>query len=92
MDNRQLNAWNWSATTDVYCNGFKDHLTSFDTEQYWDGTRLGHMRLMKALVERLEDMSDRLGLQYRVWQPTAIKGRRWAAELAEVVEVDRLPS
>jgi hypothetical protein len=91
MNHRQLNAWNWSATTSVYCGGFKEELVSFDTEQSWDGTKAGHERLMKALVEKLEGMSDRLGLQYRVWKPTAVSGKKWADRLPECIDIDRVP-
>lgn len=91
MTGRQLNAWNWSATTVVYCGGFKDLLTSFETQQYWDGSKAGHERLMKALVERLEGMSDRLGLQYELYQPPEVADKKWAATLPPVVRIDRFP-
>jgi hypothetical protein len=91
MATRQLNAWNWAATTEVFCNGYKDLLTTFDTEQYWDGTKVGHERLWAALVERLEGEADRLNLEYRVHRPTAIRGYKWAAETPESVDVDRIP-
>lgn len=84
---RQLNAWNWSATAYVYVNDFKDYVTAFDTEQHWDGTRRGHERLMAALVERLEGQRDRLGFQYRLHQPTAIKYESWAEKLPEFIEI-----
>jgi hypothetical protein len=91
MNDRQINAWNWSATTNVYVNGFKDCIASFDTEQYWNGTKSHHESLMKQLVERLEDMSDRLGLQYRVHRPVAIAGHKWADRTPESIDVDRFP-
>jgi hypothetical protein len=88
---RKLNAWNWTATTEVFCNGYADLLTTFNTEQYWDGSRAGHERLMKALIEHLEGQADRLNLEYRVHQPEVILGHKWAAKLPMIIEVDRTP-
>jgi hypothetical protein len=91
MATRQLNAWNWSAHVFVYTQGCSEYLTAYSVEQYWDGTRTGHDRLMKAAIEHLEDLADRTGLAYRVHVPEQVKDKRWAFGLPRVVEIDRIP-
>ena len=89
MATRQINAWNWEMEVSVYCNNFQSELASFTIQQYWDGSRLGHERLYRAAIESLEDMSDRLGLQYQAFRPRAILEKGWAAKTPLVTEVDR---
>jgi hypothetical protein len=91
MSIRQLNVWNWEMEVTCYCDNFQTPLTTFTFQQYWDGTRSGHDRIYGACIEKLEDMSDRLGLQYQAFRPAAILEKSWATKTPLVAEIDRLP-
>jgi hypothetical protein len=88
---RQQNNPNWSAKIEIYCNSYSDLLSTFQTEQVWDGSKAGHERLMSALIERLEGEADRLGLEYKLYQPEAVRGKAWAARLPRTYLVSRIP-
>lgn len=69
-----FNSPNWFNTVTVYRKGSAEVLETIRYEQVWDGSLKGHRRLRAAIVNQVELLRDKTGLEYIIWSPECYGG------------------